>query len=235
MAYPGESSVIRAQAAAIEKYSRQRVEKYVTFFGERIICAPNVGSPRIDSELLYLAARSCLVSQPDTVFEPFCGTGAISLLFAKAGSQVSMTDISPDAVTNARRNVISLNLADHVTVAQADVFTNDEKKFDLIVANPPYTDHPAPNTVARIKWDPGHESINRFLEGARSRLRRNGELFLSWASYAAYPYIESLILGHGLKYRIILEYWSYSTPAPMTMRHDKSTRPTYSYRVYQCR
>ena len=56
---------------------------------------------------------------------------------------VLATDISPQAVEVARRNVERLGLDGRVVVEQGDLFeplsrVPDPRPFDLIVANPPY-------------------------------------------------------------------------------------------------
>ena len=230
------NTFIKSQAAAVRKYERQRADRYTSFFGEKIICAPKVGWPRIDTELLYLAARSNVGPGQLSVFEPFCGTGAIGLLFAKQGAQTLMIDISSDAVANALRNARALNVMDRVKVLQADVFPEGKQKFDLIVANPPYTDHPATNTTARIKWDPNHESVRRFLKGVKSRLKKFGEIYMSWASYSGYSFIEKLFLESGLEYRTVLEFiCCASTGNARADRHRESNKSNlWSYRIYKC-
>jgi release factor glutamine methyltransferase len=73
------------------------------------------------------------------------GSGAIGLAIAANAPTVKLTatDISPEALTIARRNAVRLHLGCHARFLVADCFQpidNMERlgRFDLIVSNPPY-------------------------------------------------------------------------------------------------
>ena len=88
------------------------------------------------------------------------GTGsgciAVALALAFPDSSVVATDISPDALAVARRNVQRYNLAARVELVQADVFAGLDGTFDLIVSNPPYVPE---GDVAAFPPEYGHEPL----------------------------------------------------------------------------
>lgn len=73
------------------------------------------------------------------VLEVGCGTGCIGLSLAKEATvHVTMTDISPDALSCARRNAEALGMDALVDVREADCADGIDGPFDVLVSNPPY-------------------------------------------------------------------------------------------------
>jgi release factor glutamine methyltransferase len=96
--------------------------------------------PRPETELLVDLVLDGLkdIDEPQ-VLEIGCGTGCIACSLAKeAHIHVVTTDISPDAVACATRNVEALGLDDLVRVVHSDCAQGIEGSFDCLVSNPPY-------------------------------------------------------------------------------------------------
>lgn len=71
------------------------------------------------------------------------GSGCIGIAMAEynPGWQVDIADISPEALSLARENII-FQQADRVRAVQSDLFAGlAGEKYDLIVSNPPYVTH----------------------------------------------------------------------------------------------
>lgn len=74
------------------------------------------------------------------------GSGCLAILAAYAfpGAEIDAADISPDALEVARRNVADYELASRINTLQSDLFSQlKNKKYDLILSNPPYVAAPA--------------------------------------------------------------------------------------------
>lgn len=117
-----------------------------------------------------------------TILDLCTGSGCIALALAKAlpHSTIVATDISRDALqlaqTNANRNNIT-----NVTFIKSDIYEQlqPDKKFDLIVSNPPYiAPEEWPNLQPEVRlWEDktalvaeqhGLELIERIIKGAKN-------------------------------------------------------------------
>ncbi|HKW80473.1 MAG TPA: 50S ribosomal protein L3 N(5)-glutamine methyltransferase [Casimicrobiaceae bacterium] len=69
------------------------------------------------------------------------GSGCLAILLAHhyPNADIDATDISPDALTVAQRNVAEHGLQDRINLIRSDLLSNlTEKTYDLIICNPPY-------------------------------------------------------------------------------------------------
>jgi SAM-dependent methyltransferase len=89
-----------------------------------------VGTPYdVVSEMLHMAR----VKKDDLVIDLGCGDARIPILAAqKYGSRGIGYDIDPDMVRASRKNVEKNNVADLVQIIQADIFTVDISKADVL-------------------------------------------------------------------------------------------------------
>lgn len=72
-----------------------------------------------------------------SVLDVGCGSGMLSLAAARAGAVVTAIDINAEAVRITSSNAATNGL--NVEVLQSDLFESlDNRRFDLIVVNPPY-------------------------------------------------------------------------------------------------
>ena len=83
-------------------------------------------------------------TQPIQILDLCTGGGCIGIACAYAfqDAQIVLTDISADAIAVATMNIAGHDVGDRVTPVVSDLFAglDSEKRFDLIVSNPPYVD-----------------------------------------------------------------------------------------------
>lgn len=118
---------------------------YSWFYGRKFQVNEDVLIPRGETEQLVLNT----ILEVEDKFESFdldlldlaCGSGAIgiSLKLEEPALNVSIADISSDALKVAKDNAESLNA--EVRIVESDMlqeFIKKDEKFDVIVCNPPY-------------------------------------------------------------------------------------------------
>lgn len=109
------------------------------FYGYTIKVDERVLIPRPETELLVENALK-VINKDSTVLDLCTGSGAIAIAIKKqSGARVTAIDVSVDALTLAKDNAI-LNDAD-IEFIESDLFSTidgDDRKFDVIVTNPPY-------------------------------------------------------------------------------------------------
>ncbi|MGD0612760.1 MAG: peptide chain release factor N(5)-glutamine methyltransferase [Anaerolineales bacterium] len=112
------------------------------FFGLELEVTPDVLIPRPETELLVETALDWLHQHPDRRLAADIGTGsgciAVALACHIPDLTVLATDISPVALQVACRNAARHQVEGRVTCLCSDLIPEDERGFDLIVANLPY-------------------------------------------------------------------------------------------------
>ncbi len=87
-----------------------------------------------------------LIEEPasvENVLDLCTGSGCLAILASRnfPNAEVDAVDISKDALDVAVRNVADYGLEDRVRLHQGDLFKPlGEKRYDLIISNPPYVD-----------------------------------------------------------------------------------------------
>lgn len=116
------------------------------------------------------------------------GSGCLAILLAHAypAAQVDATELSPDALAVARRNVADYGLESRVHLKQGDLYAGLAGPYGLIVSNPPYVDAAAMAALpAEFRREPqmalaggadGLDFVRRILAGAPDRLAPGGVL-----------------------------------------------------------
>lgn len=118
----------------------QYLTNSVNFYGLELYVDKSVLIPRFETEELVENTIKLLNERFENpkILDLCCGSGAIALALKSKirTSQVTMSDISKDALEVAEKNKNSLNL--DVKIIESDLFQNINTKFDCIISNPPY-------------------------------------------------------------------------------------------------
>ncbi len=113
----------------------------VNFYGNEFIINENVLIPRFETEELVentVKYSKEFFKEPVDIIDLGCGSGVIGLTLEKkiSTNSVDLIDISDKALEIANKNCEKLNSKAHVF--KSDMFQNVEKKYDIIISNPPY-------------------------------------------------------------------------------------------------
>ena len=160
------------------------------FWSLQLEVNPTTLIPRPDTETLVELALECEVPKNAKVLDLGTGTGAIALAL---GSEMPSWDIIAvdridDAVALAKRNQERLAI-NNVTVEQSNWFSAlKNKKFDLIVTNPPYIEHDDVHLYqgdvrfeplsALVADDAGMADIKQIITQSRDYLHASGYLLI---------------------------------------------------------
>lgn len=119
----------------------QYVLGYVNFYGNKFVVDERVLIPRFETEELVentIKYIKKLLTEPVDIIDLGCGSGVIGITLEKKVSTktVDLIDISKGALEVAKINCEKLN--SKCNLIQSDMFENVEKKYDVIISNPPY-------------------------------------------------------------------------------------------------
>ena len=188
----------------LEQLVRARIEQRIPtayllgkawFAGHEFICDSRALIPRSPiAELIGNGFEPLfkpgLASEPGAVLDLCCGGGCIGIACALRfpACRVDLADISGEALDLARENIRLHGLEERVTALQADLFDGMNRRYDLILANPPYV---SPEEIAQLPDEYGHEPAlgldggtdgidiaERLLRQAAKRLNPGGLLIL---------------------------------------------------------
>ena len=159
------------------------------FFSLRLEVGPGVLVPRPETELVVETALAFLSDiEPAAVLDLGTGSGAIALAIKHERPLASVTavDSSTDALTIARRNAAALGV--DIEFAESDWFSALEgRRFDVIVANPPYVRSDDPALASTLRHEPavaldggrdGLDAIRNIVATAIRQLRPGGLLLV---------------------------------------------------------
>jgi release factor glutamine methyltransferase len=111
------------------------------FYGLSFALSPETLVPRPDTETLVDAVLAAIdrIAQP-AILDLGTGSGAIllALLTELPNATGIGVDLSADALATAARNAERLGIARRVQFRQGDWAAGIERRFDIVVSNPPY-------------------------------------------------------------------------------------------------
>lgn len=124
-----------------ENMPLQYVLGNVNFYGNHFYVDERVLIPRFETEELVentIKYINRFFTEPVDIIDLGCGSGVIGLTLEKKVSTktVDLVDISSSALEVARKNCGNLN--SNANIIQSDMFSAVNKKYDVIISNPPY-------------------------------------------------------------------------------------------------
>lgn len=141
-----DSDIEKLYKSSLEALKENKPIQYVignvNFYGLKFIVNKNVLIPRFETEELVeqvVEYTKDLNKDKIKILDLGCGSGAIGLTLKSIlkDSEVTLTDISKDALEVAKLNANNLNL--DATFIESDWFSNVKlEQYDIIVSNPPY-------------------------------------------------------------------------------------------------
>lgn len=116
----------------------------VNFYGYDFKVNDNVLIPRFETELLVdktiKKIKKYFINNPVDILDLGTGSGCIAITLKKELlSNVDALDISTEALAVAKRNAILNNV--NINLINEDMTKYREKKYDIIISNPPYIAH----------------------------------------------------------------------------------------------
>jgi ribosomal protein L3 glutamine methyltransferase len=168
-------------------------------------------------ELLFagLVGEGGLIEAPQSVgrvLDLCTGGGSLAILAARIfpNAAIAATDLSPDALTVARRNVEQHGLQDRIRLIEGDLFSGlGAERYDVILTNPPYVteaaaaafppEYSAEPRLAHVGGVDGLDIVRRIVAQARAHLKPGGALVCELGQgralfQAAFPDVEALWL-----------------------------------------
>lgn len=100
-----------------------------------------------------------------TALDLCTGSGCLAILLAHAfeNADIDATDISPQALAVARKNVQDYGLEHRIGLIESDLFsTLSGKRYDLIISNPPYVNA---ESMQQLPQEYRHEPNNALASG----------------------------------------------------------------------
>ncbi len=185
-----EEKLNRWLAERVQGRPLQYVLGNTCFMGLDFKCDERALIPRQDTEtLVELALEKMSCRKCPKVLDLCCGTGAIGLSVKhfRPDADVTLTDISTDALSLTQENAQSLSVV--VNLRQGDLLEAVRgEKYDFVLTNPPYLTERDMNELMReVKYEPqlalrgGEDGLlfyRRIAEGLKEVLNENGEALL---------------------------------------------------------
>lgn len=188
----------KSEITTFNEYIEKRMQgipvSYITgekeFMGLNFTLNNSTLIPRPDTECLVEKVIELNSFSAPQILDLCTGSGCIGISLAHMinNSSVELTDISPEALDAANKNISLHNLNSRVKAYKLDVVSDDiEKKYDIITANPPYIPTEVVKELDVSRFEPvraldgGSDGLDFYriiIEKAYNALNENGILAL---------------------------------------------------------
>jgi release factor glutamine methyltransferase len=197
MPRPMSKDELDAVRALVQRRRKREPVAYILgkreFYRHSFEVNASVLIPRPETEQVVDVALERLADEPAYALDLCTGSGAIaiSLAAARPSWQLDATDLSQPALEVAARNALAHGLESRVAFHHGDLFAplDDQRRYALITANPPYVAEPdyaalAPEItqhepkMAFVAGSEGLTVVRRICAQAPERLEPSGVLLM---------------------------------------------------------
>lgn len=208
--------------ALIDKRSKRIPLQYITgiqcFMGYDFETASDVLIPRFDTEVLVEQANRLIQdihSDKMSVLDMCCGSGCIGLSVALMNQDIhiDLCDISDSAIALTTKNAKRLEVSDY-TVIKSDLFDKINKRYDMILSNPPYIESKVIDGLMpevrdyepRLALDGDTDGLKFYraiIENAESYLNEKGYILFEIGNHQAHDVQQLLVDKHFEDVRVV--------------------------------
>lgn len=187
---------LKEKISLIEKFQLwrnkpiQKIIGYIIMADVKIDLSKKVLIPRYETEeLIYQTINFIRENQYKEILDLCCGSGFIGIALKKYFNEINVcqSDIDKNAIKQTIINLKLNNIKNNVI--QSNMFENINKKFDLIVSNPPYLSKKDINLISKsvLKFEPhkalfakkdGLEFYEIIEKNLNKYLKKNGMIIL---------------------------------------------------------
>ena len=179
----------------------------VNYGGLSFRVLPNVYAPEFFDDSLWYAKQLKKIVGKKSFLEIGTGTGVIAVFCSKNGANVVATDISHNAVKNARFNAKRHKLT--ISVREGNLYNpiKPSEKFDFIFWAHPFNNWniSVEDDLLRTGIDPNYKSLKGYISGAKKHLSLKGKLLLGTGDSADLKMVAAIAKQNNYKLKLLKE------------------------------
>ncbi|MFZ6742480.1 methyltransferase [Undibacterium sp. JH2W] len=176
--------------------------KTVKYLGKEFLVFPETFWPFTDSQPLV---QSFKIKTGESVLDVGTGSGVIAIFACYGGaSKVTAVDINPSAIKSAKHNAKMHGFDKLMKVKKSNLFQAlKDEQFDVITANLPFRNKPAPDVVASSQWDTDFKTNTQFFADVGKHLKPGGRIYFAQSNFGAIDEIKALAKAAGFSVRTL--------------------------------